>query len=185
MSEGKPKRKRIIKPIITTIIDPNEYTVSAASMNAQHKKSFTINLNLDYFVDGHYVKRLQHGDGNGKREGIEPYFVEPLVEKSFLHILHYSLRNNTFNIINYPPKKETPLRIVLIENFKDELDLNIIVEYHFIDVATYEATVITAMRKDSFYEAEGQYSIIMSGRDSLLSVKVKGVRTTIDDYYVV
>lgn len=189
MSEDKPKRKRIEKPpiiatIVDSIIDPNEYTVSAASLNAQHKKTFTVNLNLDYFVDGHYVKRLQHGDEFGKREGIEPHFVEPLVENSFLHILHYSLRNSSFNIINYPPAKNPPLRIVLIETYKGELDLNLIVEYHFIDVATYEATVITAMRKDGFQEGEGQYSINMTEGDSILCVKVNGKRTQIDDYEV-
>jgi len=189
MSEDRPKRKRIVRPsivatVVDSIVDPNKYTVSAASMNAQHKKTFTVNLNLDYFVDGHYNKRLKYGDENGKREGIEPEFVEPLVENSFLHIIHYSLCNNTFNIINYPPKKETPLRIVLMETFKDELDLNLIVEYHFIDVATYEATVITAMRKDGFEEGQGQFSITMNGGDSTLSVKVRGRRTTLDTYQV-
>ncbi|MFZ0599406.1 MAG: hypothetical protein WAM46_20630, partial [Flavobacterium sp.] len=139
MSEGKSKRKRIVKPIISTIIDPNEYTVSAASMNAQHKKSFTIHINLDYFVDGHYVKRLVHGDENGIRDGIEPKHVEPLVENSFLHILHYSLRNKNVNIINYMPLKSTAVRVLLMEIFKDALQLNLIVEYHFIDVSTYEA----------------------------------------------
>jgi len=184
MSEGKPKRKRIVKPIIATIIDPNEYTVSAASMNAQHKKCFTVHINLDYFVDGHYVKRLVHGDENGIRDGIEPKHVEPLVENSFLHLLHYSLRNKNVNVINYAPLKSTAVRVLLIETFKDELQLNLIVEYHFINVATYEATVITAMRKDGFQEAEGQYSISMNEKDSTLSVKVRGRRTEIDNYQV-
>lgn len=184
----KPKRKRIERPVIsrllTTIVDPLEYKVNAASLNAQHKKTFTVNLNLEYWVDAHYNSRLQHGDDNGKREGIEPHFVEPLVEQSFLHVLHYSLRNPKVNIINYAPKKDIPLRIVLTETFVDELDLNLIVEYNFIDVATYEATVITAMRKEKFLESEGQYAITMNGGDSKLSVKANGIRTTVDEYKV-
>ncbi|MBF4517929.1 hypothetical protein IRZ71_16300 [Flavobacterium sp. ANB] len=184
MNEDKPKRKRIVKSITATIIDPNKYTVSAASMNAQHKKSFTVHLNLDYFVDGHYVKRLTKGDENGAREGIEPKYVEPLVENSFLHLLHYSLRNKNVNVINYTPLKSTAVRVLLMETFKDQLQLNLIVEYHFIDVATYEATVITAMRKDGFQEAEGQYSINMNEKDSTLSVKVSGRRTEVDNYQV-
>jgi hypothetical protein len=58
------------------------------------------------------------------------------------------------------------------------LDLNVIVEYHYINKNKYEVTVRTAMCKDEFKISDGQYKIEID--DDGNSVLYKNERSSLN-----
>lgn len=133
-------------------------------------------------MDKHYWDRIQFGDDSGERVGIEVEFVEPLILKSFNHLIYYSLKHKDFTFINHPPPKGRNIRIVLRQIFDDKETLNVVVEYHFLKLNTYEVTVKTAMSIDVFNLADGQYLIEFSNDESVLSTFKKGQIIEVDKY---
>ncbi|MEJ7694262.1 hypothetical protein [Daejeonella sp.] len=74
-------------------------------------------------------------------------------------------------------------RIILTRDSDDEQDLNIIVEYHYLDLNRYEVTLKTAIRKDSFHFNDGQFQIKMyADGSSTLFRKERGSVKTISNY---
>lgn len=162
----KNKRPRINNKI--TIVDVEAYTENAGSKNARKLIDINYNIVTEIWIDKHYSIREQHGDNLGKREGISREVVEILVKKSFLHLKYYNLKHSNFKFVNFPPSGVRNIRIVLKDEFKNQETLNVVVEYHFIDLSLYEVTVFTAMCKNDFYLSDGQYAIVFENNFSRL-----------------
>jgi hypothetical protein len=172
----KPKRKRIIKQDsnnnikMETPFDDKAYIPNSATEKAKKIHVFDETLNIEIWVDKHYQNRVYHGSDDGtKRDGIEYENIEPLLIKSFKHLLYYSLKHKNFVFINHPPNRVGNIRIVLKELVEDNLFLNATVEYHFVNLKTIEVTIVTAMLVEDFYMSEGQFGIEFAGNCSTLT----------------
>lgn len=179
----KPKRKRIVRgdieteTIKTPIFDDKAYVANSATENAKKIHVFDETLNIEIWIDKHYQNRVYHGSDDGtKREGIEYKNIEPLLIKSFKHLLYYSLKHKNFVFINHPPNRVRNIRIVLKELVENNLFLNVTVEYHFVDLKTIEVTIVTAMLIEDFYMNDGQFGIEFAGNSStLIQCKMKKI----------
>ena len=176
----KNKRPRINNKI--TIVDLEAYTENAVSKNARKLIDINYNIVTEIWIDKHYSIREQHGDDFGKREGISREVVEILVKKSFLHLKYYNLKRPNFKFVNFPPSGIRNIRIVLKDEFKNKETLNVVVEYHFIDLSLYEVTVFTAMCKNDFYLSDGQYGIVFEDNLSKLVLMQNKNEKIIDEF---
>lgn len=138
------------------------FKLNCASENAKflylHK-----DFEIEIWIDKHYQNRLEKGDENGKREGIEEDAVMALIIESFKYIFHFYIKHKHVSFINFFNKeKPTKYRIVV----KDENNLNVVLEIHFLDYSKYEITIITAMKVEEFKLSDGQY-ILSIGTQSI------------------
>ena len=184
---GKRPRINIKEVIGDGFIPTNQYgeifQKNAASENAKHHCTYEELLSFEFWIDKHYVNRNNFGDENGERDGIHITVVEHLIKKSFKHLFYYSLKHKNFSFINHPPKKTHNTRVV-ITDIEQKLDnLNIVIEYHFLDFHKYEVTVITAMRENKFRLSNGQYNIQFNGNESSLMFHEKNNDIKIDEFY--
>lgn len=186
---SKPKRKRIyretgsLKNGSEVIVDDAVFTKNASSNNAKKVLVFNEDLNIEIWIDKHYQNRVYHGSDDGSlRDGIEYVNIEPVLIKSFKHLLYYSLKHKNFVFINHPPNKARNLRLVLKELVNDDIFLNIVVEYHFIDLKTTEVTIVTALLGNDFNFSNGQFGIEFDDNHSKLTQFNKGVTNDIDTY---
>ncbi len=168
MSE-RESRKRI--PYKSNMLQPvdDELTFSENKCSDHARKIFAgfENIRVELWFDKHYYDRHQHGDDNGKREGIDPQTVENLVRRSIKHLLLYGAANRGFKFINYEGANGQPVKIVLQEEFDGSM-LNVVIETHFVEINKYEITVKTAMCTDDFRIAMGQYVVELLGDGSIL-----------------
>lgn len=186
---AKPKRKRIIREIVTTsaitetVIVEEGFTKNASSDNAKKTLVFNEQLNIEIWIDKHYQNRVYHGSDDGtERDGIEYSKIEPVLIKSFKHILYYSLKHKNFVFLNHPPNKVRNIRLILKELIEDEIFLNIVVEYHFINLNTIEVTLVTALKSDDFNFSVGQFGIEFEDDYSKLLQFNNGRINEIDSY---
>lgn len=124
-------------------------------------------VKVELWFDRHYYNRHQHGDSDGKRDGIDPSTVESLVRKSIRHLIFYSSVVQGFKFVNFNSAL-SPVRVILQEASGGS-KLNVVIEAHFLDMNCYEVTVKTAMCTEEFRVAMGQYCIEMQGDSSTLS----------------
>jgi hypothetical protein len=173
--EEKPKRKRISinqSNETTIVIDIEGYQENCCSQNAKKIGSHSEKIVVNFWIDKHYSNRDQYGEDDGtRREDIGIEHVEKLVQKALPHLIYYSLKHKSFQFVNHPPPKSRGLRVVLKEEFNEDITLNIIAEYHFFDTNTYEVTVITAIRKENFTISVGQFELIFNSNFSTLNQK--------------
>jgi hypothetical protein len=172
--EDKPKRNRIIKAVDDKIIriDIEDYRENCSSANAKQIGSHSQNITVHFWIDKHYSNRDHFGEDDGTiRDGIGLEYVEHLVQKALSHLIYYSLKHKGFQFVNHPPPKNRALRVVLKERFSNNLTLNIIAEYHFVDTNIYEVTVVTAMRKEDFNISVGQYELLFDNNFSVLNLR--------------
>ena len=162
----RPKRKRISSTnivnseLVLMQQDDKAYVPNSSSDFAKKIKVYDETLNIEIWIDKHYQNRSYHGSDDGsKRNGIEYRNIEPLLIKSFKHLLYYSLKHKYFVFINHPPNKVYNIRLVLKQLVSPDLFLNAVVEYHFVDLKTIEVTIVTALLKDKFIFSEGQFGI--------------------------
>jgi hypothetical protein len=181
MRDEKGKRPRISSQIAVTIIDPEEYVANCSSQKAKKIGEISESLIIHFFIGEHYKNRKQHGEDDGKkRPDIEIEDVENLLRKALSHLIFYSLKHKTFKFISYPPPKQKPLSVVLKEKFNDNTILNVVAEFHGLDIGKYEVTVRTAMRKDNYEIFDGDHEILFDGESSELNFKVENKLTNID-----
>lgn len=185
----KFKRKRISRfretsPSTEILTDYDDmFSKNASSDNAKKVIVFNESLNIEIWIDKHYQNRVYHGSDDGsEREGIEYANIEPVLIKSFKHILYYSLKHKNFVFINYPPNKVRNTRLVLKELIEDDVFLNIVVEYHFINLNTIEVTLVTAMKSDEFNMSNGQFGIEFDNDYSKLIQFSNGRLNDVDTY---
>jgi hypothetical protein len=182
----KAKRPRISQNTnsIDTLFKYGEvFQENAASKNAKFLLKFEENLILEFWLDKHYLNRKNFGDENGARLNIDETFIQLIIEKSLKHLFYYSLKHSKFSFVNFPPPKNRNIRLVLREKDSNLEELNIVVEYHFIDFHKYEVTVITAMRSDEFRMSDGQYSLFFEKDQSTLIIYQNKKETVIDTFY--
>lgn len=153
------KRPRINITGKEIIIDKEAYLENSCSKNAKQIILNTHQFRSDIWTDKHYNIRVHQGDHNGIREGIALDIVLELINNTFNHVINYSLKYG--KIVNFPPfAPPNSTRIVLQNHISDdEHFLNVAVEYHFLDVDTYEITIWTAMKEKHFNIREGQFII--------------------------
>jgi len=170
----KKKRPRIQPTLPQQINDPLEYKENMCSKNARPIQLVSYKINSDIWADKHYNIRVQHGDENGVREGIEAEIVVPLIQETFIHVISYALKYG--KIMNFPPfSPPRSTRIVLQDLVNAEENfLNVAVEYHFLEVDVYEITIWTAMKEANFKKREGQYIIQLHHDRTILCQYLQG-----------
>jgi hypothetical protein len=89
------------------------------------------------------------------------------------YLIAYSSFLKTFSFINHDSNGGRANRIVLQEP-TDEGRLNVVIEAHLIDNDTYEITVKTAMRNDSFKISDGQFALEVFDNESVLKRMERG-----------
>ena len=178
----REKRKRISDNNNVTITDNEVWLENCTSKKVRLHFVFEENLQIEFWYDKHYWDRLHQGDNNGNRVGIEFENIEPLVVKSFKHLIYYSLKHKDFIFVNHPPQKTRNIRVVLRENFEDKDKLNIAVEYHFINLNKFEVTIVTAMSNDEFQLSDNQYAIEFDNQESSFYRLVNKKIIKVDDY---
>lgn len=177
----KGRRPRIQK---TTITDIEAYVENCCSKHAKRIFTHTHQTIIEIWVDKHYTLRVQFGDTNGEREGIELNIVQRLIEKSFKHLVYYALKHKDFVFLNYPPPKPRNIRVVLMQKHPHQATLNVVVEYHFVTLKCIEVTIKTAMTTSQFELSDGQYIIALDQNFSTLYLFKRNNSSiiTIDQY---
>lgn len=161
------KRPRIKNELIgEVIVDEIAYVQNKSSKNARKILDKSEHIEIEIWCDKHYYNRVQLGDENGKREGIEEDSIKDLVIKSIQHLFYYSFKVKNFSFINFGEASRN-VRIVLQEH-KGKNVLNVVVEFHHLEKNKYQVTVITAMQKDDFSISVGQYALQMDDDSSIL-----------------
>lgn len=182
------KRPRIKKnnyfPKNIDNLESDSFQENAGSKNAKKKNIVKESFDFEIWVDKHYENRVYHGSDDGSyRDGIEYNNIEPIIIKSIRHLLYYSLKSKIFIFLNYPPNKSRNTRIILKDLCKDKnIFLNVVLEYHFINLNTIEVTIITALKSNDFSFADGQFGIEFDDNYSKLIQYKKHVMYTIDEY---
>jgi len=178
----REKRKRISENNVENIVDVEVWLENCASKKVRHHTTFAENFQIEFWYDKHYWDRLHLGDDDGDRVGIEFEYVEPLVVKSFIHLMYYALKHRDLLFVNHPPPKTRNIRVVLRQTFDEKTTLNIAVEYHFISLNKFEVTIVTAMSNEQFQLGDNQYAIEFSGEQSILFRLVNKQVVKVDDY---
>ncbi|MCF1420312.1 hypothetical protein [Mangrovimonas futianensis] len=180
------KRKRIIREVVADskpVIDEKAFVQNASSSNAKKVHDFNESLNMEIWIDKHYQDRHMFGSDDGeKREGIEYENIETIILKSIKHLIYYSLKHKKFAFLNHPNQGGRNIRIILREETEDGSFLNIVAEFHFIDLSTVEITIVTAMVIDDFKFSEGQFGIEFEGVYSDLIQYSKNSMIKVDSY---
>ncbi len=168
-------RKRI-KVEIEEIIDNELYTANCCSDNARKFHEFSNDLFIELWIDKHCSLRQV------ERIGIDLHILKDLAMRLVSHLIYYQLREVKFNIIQYPEYKGKDKRIVIQEATPTGELLNIVIECHFLDISSYEVTLITAMVENNFRVFDGQYSLKIDGESSELFRKVSNNFIKIRDF---
>ncbi len=168
-------RKRI-KVQIEEIVDNELYTSNCCSDNARKFHEYSNDLFIELWIDKHCSLRQV------ERIGIDLDILKDLAMRSVNHLVYYQLREFKFNIIQYPEYKGKDKRIVIQEVTSAGGLLNIVVECHFLDISSYEVTLITAMVENNFRVFDGQYSLKIDGESSELFRKVSTNSIKIRDF---
>ena len=166
--EPREPRKRItyVPKVIRAMDDELVFIKNKCSDHARKILIKIEEVRIELWFDKHYYNRYQHGDSDGKREGIDPRTVEALVKKSVRHILFYSSVVQGFKFVNFNSSLPS-IRVILQEKSAD-FKLNVVIGTHFLAICHYEITVKTAMRTEDFRVAMGQYCIEIQGDNSIL-----------------
>ena len=177
-------RPRLKKDPRVSVIDqdPLAFTQNKCSDNARMVQTKTESIEFDIWFDKHYYIREQHGDADGKRDGIDANSVKDLVVDAAKHLLYYAIKVRSFSVVNFNAAIRGE-RVILTHENNNEEDLNIVVEYHYLSLGKYEVTLKTALRTDSFHFSDGQYQVkIRRDGSSTLFKKERGEIKTIDNY---
>ena len=95
---GKELKKKLL---LEPIADPMEFKKNKSSDKARSVTSINERITIDLWFDKHYIDRHQHGDDNGKRDGIDSESVKEIVLRSVKHLLVYSACLPNFTFLNH------------------------------------------------------------------------------------
>lgn len=165
------KRPRTVPVVLEKIAqDELAFIKNKSSENARKISTKVEYLEIDIWFDKHYLNRVQHGDENGLREGIEQDDVKKIVESSVKHLLYYSVKLKYFIFVNHDD--ENRFGRIVLQTVADNQTLNIVIECHYLSLNKYEITVKTAMCEDNFRMSEGQFIIeLVNDEESYLKKK--------------
>lgn len=182
---NKPKRPRIPKTEITTPavsqnVEEFKHNTSNSSDNAKLIHRYR-DLEIEIWIDKHYENRVNFGDENGQRVGIEQEKVLQLIIDSVKYVFYFYLVNKVLAFINMPSNKN-PVRNsrIVIKDFRgeEEIPLNIAIEIHFLTFGKYEITIKTAMKTNDYKLSDSQYVIsLFDGGVNLNKFENKALRT--------
>jgi len=178
------KRKRVASTITGELIEAHSliFTKNKCSPNARMVFTNAESLVFDIWFDKHYYIRERHGDENGKRDGIDPDAVKNCVLKAAKHLIFYAIKLRNFSFVNFGVVNR-PERVILTLEKENEINLNIVTEYHHLSLNRYEVTVKTALRKNDFYFGDGDYQVtIHEDGSSTLFRKERGKVNSISEY---
>ena len=177
------KRPRIKKGMPIVVKDELEFVKNKSSEKAQKAEEFDERIKIITWFDKHYLDRLQFGDENGKRAGIEKEQVIKLVRDAIKHLVYYSFKVKGFAFIDDDAPLGKHLRIILQREDSAGNMLNVIIEIHFVNLEEYEVTIITAMKVNDFFTVDGQYIIeLYDDNGSSLKRRERGKLTEIYKY---
>jgi hypothetical protein len=148
------------------LADALQYDCNHATPLARKVSNHWEHVEIELWFDKHYYIRMQHGDEAGKREGIGQERVKNLVYTALKHLCYYAHILECFTFLNLPGQSKRVFRILLKDHFSAATPLNVIVEFHFIGILKYEATIKTAMQSDDFRPNEGQFIVALYDTDS-------------------
>ncbi len=168
MEQREPrKRIPISKHMQQVIVDPLEFKKNKSSDKARNITSINERISIELWFDKHYIDRNQHGDEDGKRNGIDNTMVEALVLQSVKHLLFYSACVKNFTFLNHTEIGNTGrVNRIVCQRVTDDGMLNVAIEAHYKSLKEYEITVKTAMCTDDFKLGDNQYVVEISGDDS-------------------
>lgn len=169
------KRKRI-KADTEEVFDEKLYRANCCSENAKMFHEYSNDLTIELWIDKHCSLRQV------ERIGIDLDLLKDLAIRSIKHIIYYQLRESKFNIIQYPEFKGKDKRIVIQEVTSNGEFLNIVIECHFLDISSYEVTLITAMVEKNFRIFDGQFFLIIDGESSELNRKISNSILKINNF---
>jgi hypothetical protein len=177
----RPRIERAASVGEAAVEDPLKFSANKGSVNARQVGSSNTSISIELWLDKHVTIRQQHGDDNGKREGINQDVVNSLVANAMKHLLFYGSKVAGFSFLNRKESVEDrAIRVVLQDSINDaEEKLNVVIEAHFVNFDKYEITVITAMRKNEFRISNGQFMVEFVGENS--SVLKKNTNMGIQD----
>jgi hypothetical protein len=166
MTENRRRRRVNLQKnpnAIPAIVDELEFIENRCSLKARKIGDRIENTNIDFWIDKHYHIRHQHGDEDGKREGIELEKVYEIVQESLKHLMVYSATVKNFTFLNHnAPKGGRNLRIVC-QKFYKENKTNVTIEGHLISLNEFEITIVTAIQKNEYQPSDGQYAVELLG----------------------
>ena len=156
----RSKRNRIVveATVGEKVLDAEAFVQNRCSDYTKWILTSLEHISIEIYFDKHYFVRLQYGDADGKRIGIDFEDVKKLVIEASRHLFLHASKVRTFSFVNFEAVDRRN-RIVLTKMFEDELKLNIVVEYHFLDMNRYEVTLITAIRNEDFYFSDGSFQL--------------------------
>lgn len=157
-----------ISPVqaLPAVADALHYDCNHATPVARKISSHWEHFEIEIWFDKHYCIRMQHGDEHGKREGIEQERVKRLVLTAVKHLCYYAHILENFTFLNLPDQARRLFRIVLKDHYSGPTPLNVIVEFHFLNILKYEATIKTAMQSENFRPNDGQFIVELYDTDS-------------------
>lgn len=176
---GREKRPRINRSEANAIAvqnDPMAYIENMSSGNARKIDSIHQKTTIDLWFDKHYVGRMQFGDDEGARHGIEQDAITELVLASFSHLIFYSTCVEKFSFLNHEcePDNKRNKRVVCQKEV-DGIFLNVVIEAHHFGLNWYEITVRTAKKVNGFNISDGQFCLeLLDNETSILSKMEKG-----------
>lgn len=178
------KRPRIKRETGIVVNDEKAFDVNIASVKARKIIDVSANIDFELWFDKHYLDRIQHGDENGVRPGIEEEKVQRLITQSVPHLLYYSSVIKGFQYANHNlAGGDRALRFVLQDSRGGDAALNVVLEVHVINLARMEITVKTAMSKSDFVLSDGQYALELTGKNhSVLRMQRQKNRIDVADY---
>lgn len=156
--------------------DEQEYKQNLGSKNARHHKTVPEKINFELWYDKHYAVREQHGDNDGKREGIEKVAVERLVERVLSHLLYYSSTVKGYTFLN--DQQPNPIRTILKDSYSQDQVLTIVAQIHFINLWAYQVTVVTAMCGVEFRISPGQYFVELTSENTSILYRLDNGNVT-------
>lgn len=165
--EKRPRIQR--RTLVPVEKDAQAFVKNKCSDNAINISTKKEEIKVDIWFDKHYCHREQHGDADGKREGIDSGLVERIVAESAKELIYYSLKVKQFKFVNFTDSIRNERIIIQYQSDPSEEKLNIVVEYHYAGRFQIEATVKTAMRTDEFKLSDNQFVLeILEGHPSNL-----------------
>lgn len=156
--------------------DPEKYGPNSCSDNAKKFHDHSHNLEVELWLDKHCGYRQT------ERYGIELDNLQDLAIDSLKHILYYQLRYPRINLIQYPEYRGRNYRIAVQTTIESGDILNIVVEYHYVDICMYELTIITAMVVNDFKHFDGQYILDIDGESSRLLRRVNNITSELHNF---
>ncbi len=157
------------------IVDPQAFVQNKVTQRARKVKSVNEPMLYEIWHDKHYCDRYQHGDENGRRDGIDPDTVHGLLQDAIPYLMLFSASHAGFRFLNHDGNLDETVKTVLQKPTPAGM-LNVVIWSHMIDPTFFEITIKTAMVVEDFRMDFGQYAVEINDKEVILK-KMKERRT--------